>query len=171
MRIRNVQKEKCVHSQKYKIKKMKMVFLEVIVKNNLLLSMTAIICFTILIEFKQFFFFFALFYWLFLLYDSLRNLITYLELSSVSHYGCVLWSQFRVKRGSCATRGSELDGDLTVAMSSLWTSQGIWWFICKIRGLGWISLASSTIFWRKNRISIPLCCQKTNLAFTFCQGP
>ena len=37
-----------------------MVFLEVIVKNNLLLSMTAIICFTILIEFKQFFFFFLL---------------------------------------------------------------------------------------------------------------
>ena len=34
MRIRNVQKEKCVHSQKYKIKKMKMVFLEVIVKKQ-----------------------------------------------------------------------------------------------------------------------------------------
>lgn len=34
MRIWSVQKEKCVHSQKYKIKKMKMVFLEVMLKKQ-----------------------------------------------------------------------------------------------------------------------------------------
>ena len=129
-----------------------MVFLEVMLKkSNLLLLMIAIIHFTILIEFKQFFFCSVLLIISLICY--LRNLIPFLELSSISHYGCVLWSKFRVKWGSCATRGREMDGDhsdLTVTMSSLLTSQGIWWFICKIRGLGGISLASSTIFLRKS---------------------
>lgn len=57
--------------------------------------MIAIIYFTILIEFKQIFF--ALFYLLFVLYAKFEELITCLELRSVSHYECVLCSKFRVK--------------------------------------------------------------------------
>lgn len=131
-----------------------MVFLEVMLKKK------AICCYWWLPSFISLFslnlrnfFFFCSVLLIICLICCFRNLITCLELSSVSHYGCVLWSKFRVKKESCATRGRELDGDhsdLTVTMSSLLTSQGIWWFIYKIRGLGWISLANSTIFWIKS---------------------